>query len=305
MIDGAELFAGDVWQICDDTVSPVLEQRVDITNIHPQMYGTPDCWTFDANPAGGGHLYIWDYKFGYGQIDVYENWQLIAYAAGILNTLGLLGLYDSVTRVTMRVVQPRGYHRDGSIREWSLMASELRAYFNTLEQSEATALSPNAPHKPGSQCKHCSGRHACPVLQEVAFTIVDTAKQRTPQELPPEALGPVLRDLTQAADLLDALITGLTEQAVSLIKTGKRVPGYTVEESAGRERWTQSADEVITLGRLMGYELAKPVDVITPKQAIKLGLPADLVRTCSEVPRGALKLTAVTTKQVNRAFNND
>jgi hypothetical protein len=303
MLDGGELFARDVWQICGNDAQPHLEQRVNITNIHPDMWGTPDCWIFRPTPGGGGHLYLWDYKYGHAPVEVYENWQLICYAAGILNTLGLLGLYDSVTRVTMRIVKPRGYHRDGSIREWSVMASDLRAYFNLLEQSEAASLEDNAPHKPGSHCKHCSARYACPVLQESCFSIIDNTKHPLPQPIPAETLGPVLRDLNTAATLLDALITGLTEQAIALIKSGQRVPGYTVEETLGREYWAKPIEEVITLGKLMGYELEKPLNAITPKQAIKLGLPADLVRAYSATPRGALKLTAVDTKKINKLFN--
>jgi hypothetical protein len=57
----------------------------------------------------------------------------------------------------------------------------------------------------------------------------------------------------------------------------------------GRTVWTAPASEVIALGNMLGVDVSKP-DVITPKQSIKAGLPAEVVAAYSHAPRGAAEL---------------
>ena len=121
MIEGAQLYAGFVGYYSDIRI----EQPISISIIHPDCWGTPDAWRFSD-----GVLNIYDYKFGHGFVEVYENWQMIEYAAGILHELGIDGLQDQHVTVAMHIIQPRSFHPDGQIRSWTVKASDLRPYFN-------------------------------------------------------------------------------------------------------------------------------------------------------------------------------
>lgn len=274
-----------------------IEEPLHIATIHPDVHGTPDCWFYRAN-----HLYIYEFKYGHGLVEVYENWQLIEYAAGILEFLGITGITDEHARVTFSVIQPRAYHRDGVVRVWSVTASDLRGYFNNLRTVENEATKPNARCRPSPQCTYCTARHACEALQRSALAATDLTGGNVAWALSPAGIGSELRYLKRAAGLLDARINGLSEQALSLIKRGERVPHWRTEQSAGRERWQVSADEVISLGEMMGVKLSKPADTITPKQAVTAGLDRALVNAYSETPPGALRLVTDDGKQARKVF---
>jgi hypothetical protein len=303
MKEGAELY-------CDSIVSAVtkhlgtfdisklhIEERVDISRIHPECWGTPDCWFYYA-----GTLYIWDYKFGHSFVEVFENWQLIEYAAGIISLLGLNGIDDQHTRVLFHIVQPRSYHREGAVRVWNIKASGLRAHFNILEAAEAKAFQPIAETHPSPECAHCLGRHACEALQRSSLSVTDMTTLNVPLELTPDQVGNELRYLKRAQELLEARVTGLSEQALVIIKRGKRVPFFRVEQSVGRERWKVKPEEVATLGEMLGIPLKKSISVLTPKQAIKAGIPEAVIKSYSEEPQGALKLVSDTEQTARKIF---
>jgi len=96
--------------------------------------------------------------------------------------------------------------------------------------------------------------------------------------------------LMRAAELLDARITGLSQQATFNLHSGERVPFFRLESTQGRDKWKQRIDEVIALGDLMGVDLRKPQEAITPKQAIKKGLPEDVIGAYVEKTSGTMKL---------------
>ena len=275
MLEGAELY----WDAVGGNDLLHIELPVDISNIFEGLRGTPDAWRTKDR-----HLYIWDYKFGHSYIEVFENWQLLEYAAGI-------GQKDiPIDNITMTIVQPRCYTSEGQVRSWTISTSQMLEYIGILQSAELLASKTNAPQRPSSQCNHCSGRHACQTLQQVALTAVDVTMDNSPWELSPLSTGNELRYLKRAAALLDSRITGLSEQARSMITRGEFVPGFKLESSAGREKWLRQAEEIITLGELMGYDLAKPLEPITPAQARKLGMDNGLLEEYSQRTPGALKL---------------
>lgn len=299
MIDGANLYVHRIKALCKFELAGnkiKIEERVDIGRIHAQCWGTPDCWALSA-----GTLYIFDYKFGYGQVDVFENWQLIEYAAGILEHCEARG-EGIVRHVQMCIVQPRGFHRDGPVRTWNVTVETLRGYFDILEDAEAEAMKPDALCKPSPECTDCAGRHACEALQTASLRTVDLLGSNVPHALPPEALGSELRLLKHSAKLLDARITGLEAEAEAQLRSGKRIPYFMLGESVSRKRWTKPADEIVKLGELLEIDLTKPQEVITPTQAFKKGVPESLLATFSETPRGGMKLIADDGKQARKLF---
>lgn len=296
MLDGAELYTSHICSILPVEFHDnlVIEQPINISSIHPACWGTPDCWTL-VNDS----IYIWDYKFGHGYVEVYENWQLIEYAAGILQYLTV----GPETWITFFIVQPRNYNKKGPIREWKIEAAELNWHFEKLRNAEAAACLPKAKCFPSPECTYCKARAVCPTLQQTALTVADISQFNSPEKLENNTLGHELRYLQRAKQLLEARITGLEGEAISLLKNGKRIPFFTLEESNGREIWAKPVEEITALGEFYQKELAKPLSVVTPKQAIDAGIPAGIVRAYSEVQKGNLKLTPVNEASSKKIFN--
>ncbi len=293
MVDGAVLYTSTINEkICgnlenQDTIISKLhvEEPLDISNIHPECRGVPDCWAFTDNT-----LYLWEYKYGHKPVEVYENWQLIEYAAGILRKLETEGILNTQIFVEFSIIQPRSFHSDGTVRTWRIKAFDLLPYFTTLKKAEHEATQPNTLCTPNPECRFCPARHMCGALQIAALTAVDVSKTNSPVELSASALGGELRLLQHAKSLLDARITGLEEQALARIKRGELIPFYCIQESTPRKVWNKSIEEIINMGELLGYEIAKPREIITPKQAIDRGMPSDVIEGLTKTERGALKL---------------
>jgi hypothetical protein len=300
MLDGAELFCRTVYGAAPgDVTATHFEQPVYGTRVHAtHNWGTPDAWRYDHT------LRVFDFKYGHGFRPAYNNGQLINYAALLLDHLNVDGLRDQTLDVELTIVQPRNWHRDGPVRTWKVKAAELRPYINELRNAADRAMQSERTATPGDHCENCPGRHVCPALQNAAARTVDhSVSAAVPLDMPPQAVGRELTALTRAAKLLDARITGLQEHALSVLRQGERLPGWTVEHGAGRERWNRSTSEVIMLGELAGVPLAKQ-SVITPNQARAAGVPDAVVKAYSERPAGAAKLVPEDSS-IRRAFGGN
>jgi len=294
MLEAAVMVQEDIVQTLGDgwREKLVIEKRVDIKRVHESAnWGTPDYRAWTTLGDGRLKLFVWDFKYGHGIVEAFENWQLIDYTAGILGEAQINGLQDQNTVVDMRVIQPRAFHRDGPVRSWMVVASDLRSHINRLSMAADDAMSatPTASPHPVA-CENCQGRHACEALQRAAYFAADYGQQAGALDLTPHALGLELRALSRAHALLEARMTGLQAQAEALLRTGKLVPFWMIETKPGNLAWTKPVAEVLALGQMMGLDLAKPVDAITPAQAKKAGLPDALVNTYAARPTGSAKL---------------
>lgn len=282
-----------------------IEQRVSIPRVHPSLnWGTPDYYAWGILNNGRRILRVWDYKYGYGIVEVEENWQLIDYACGILEAAGIDGIADQETVVELVVIQPRAFHAAGPVRRWRVLAADLRPYINQLANAaaKATGSDPLATPHPDA-CKHCRGRFVCEALQREAYRAVDMAQSTGGGcNLSAHALGLELRSLTRAQSLLAARISGLEEEAAARIKRGEGIPFWSMTSVPGRLAWTRPAEEVFALGDMLGLSLRKSPDAITPTQAKKLGFPEALLATYAARPVGAAKLTYDDGKKARLTF---
>lgn len=288
----------DMHKKCDIELGgldrPILhiEERLNMPHIHELCWGTPDAWFIDTDKT----LHMFDFKYGFGPVEAYENWQMIEYAAGV---------QEEFNKAVFHIIQPRASHPDGPIRKWEVELKDLVEYWDMLTNIEHLAMSDQAPLSPSTQCVNCAARHACPTLQKTVLNNINSLGFATPHDLNTDGLGNELRILHNAAKLLDARITGLEQEALAKLMSGKRVPHYELGEVQSREKWVKDAKEITALGELFDIELRKPIEVefITPKQAIKAGIPAKVVRQYSETPQGAKKLQAIDEKKIRKMFS--
>lgn len=288
-----------------------VEQRVYAPSVHEANWGTPDAYLIDhANKA----LHVWDYKYGHRFVDARGNWQMLNYAIAIFDSEGLSPVVGGDPaaatalwagwRITLTIGQPRNYDPIGQIREWHTTGEALRdVYLPTFRQSAYEAMQPGAGYQTGEHCRDCSGRHACPALKEAGAIAMDVALQASPLVLSPHALGLELRQIDDAIKRLEARQSGLEEYALGTIRSGTPVPFFSAQHSTGRERWEVPAHEVFALGDMLGANLRKEAEPITPAQARKAGIDGSVIAAYARKPMGALKLVRVDDDAAKLAFD--
>ena len=286
MIDYIVPYATDVHEVLGDNSVQCLhiEQSIQIPQVHAEAHGTPDCWYMDGK---NDTLYIWDLKYGWGLIEVFENWQMLMYAIGIIG-----GAIDAGRRpftIKMRLVQPRPYHEDGPIREWSLASTDLQPYIDRLRTAAHEALSGSATLCSGSHCRYCLARPTCPADRHASMNAIDVAGIPVGHDI--LNFDYELDILARAKEIINQRYDALEEHVTELIKNGTIVPGRCIKPTPGRgSTWLKSVEEIVTLGKIFNIDLAKPLAPITPTQAIKAGIPKEMVEGYSERKPSGLKL---------------
>ncbi len=295
MIEGAELWVDAINEHTVAHAHQHYETQIPCSVIAGNCWGTPDYFAHLTSVR----LTVLDYKFGHRHVDAFENWQLVTYAAGVIASHKA-----PPCEVVLGIVQPRSYHSSGPVRVWTIHSDDLQQYSDRIAAAIEATKSPYAQCQPNPHCQDCSARHACQALQQSSLAALDVTYGSQPMELPADALSLELRMLRRASKLLEARIDGLTEQATGMSRNGQNVPGFALKAGAGRERWSKPLDEVLALGEAFGVPVAKP-GAITPKQAIKAGLPAEVVSSYAETPVGELKLVESDTSTLRRVFCNN
>lgn len=277
-----------------------VEKQLDCSIIHPGMVGTPDGWHYDPSTRT---LRVADLKYGFRFVEVYENLQLTCYVAAIIAYLYANGM--TVENIEVVIVQPRAAHREGPVRRWFPTLERINDLVVYLQERARLAMLPGALCVPNPGCGDCPARHACVAYQNAALVSLEQAYGSVPFELDPVAAGRELELLKLAAKKIDGRITGLEAQLEGMLRAGHIVPGYQLANYYARERWQEGREqEIITLGRLYGKNLAKPAKAITPAQARKQ-IPAHLVDSYAIRPSNGLKLMKLDPLHAEKAFNNE
>ncbi len=299
MVEAAEIFIA----ACLETVAEHgnfgdmhIEERVDCTRVHPSLnYGTPDYWV-----RVGNTIYVKDFKFGFDFVDEFENWQMMDYAAGILDQLNIDGIQDRNMFIDMEVIQPR-YYRAESVRNWRILAADLRPFVNIMKAAAEEAISPGAKCVSGDHCKNCTARRACPAARQSSYWAMQVATEATPINLPASAVGLELDYIKRAISALKCQETALEEYSESLITRGEVVPGYARQPSSGNRAWSGDDAQVIMIGSACGVDLRSP-RAVTPAQAERMGVDKSFVQSQTHRP-SSMKLKRVNSNDIKKVFS--
>jgi len=294
MFDGVDLYLAQLRKVTD--AEWYIEQPVDCSVIYPGMSGTPDAWCYRP-----GLLRVRDLKYGFRYVEVWENWQLIAYAAAIAHMLKL----PPDTLVELQIIQPRSFHRNGPVRTWTTTLASLAPFIQRLQLAAVAAMQPNPRCVPNPGCVDCAGRHGCEALQAASYTAMELSYSSVPLELDERALAAELSRLYEAHKRLEARIDGLQGQAEHMMRDGRVIPGWSLEPTYAREGYVPGTDAaVFGLAQLFGVNAAAPPKAISPaqlrKQLPQVALAALAMQT--HKPSTGVKLKQVDKFQARRAF---
>jgi hypothetical protein len=300
MIDGAELLA-EVVAVRMVGMKLHIEERLAARPIHPECFGTPDVW---ARTGHTNRIEIIDYKYGHGFVDEFFNLQGLTYLAGIIDREYNSESFPTDITVAFTVVQPRCFNRGEPVRTHTFSVKDIPPYMRALRDAALAAYAPQPVATTNEECCHCPGRHACSALQESAYQAAEMSNDRAPHDLSSRAAGLELRMLERALDRLQARVDGLRELTLANLRSGAPVPFYGLESGRGRVQWTIPVERLITIGQLLGKDLAKP-SVITPAQAKKLGIDDSVISAYSALTPGSQKLVAQSNDTARRVFGRN
>ena len=275
----------------DDCQAPgELEENKQFEYEGHTLTGTPDYVCFDE-----GTLKIKDLKYGYGWVEVFENWQLLAYA--------VLCQQPSLTTVELTIIQPRASHPEGSIRRWTFPAELLRNYTNQIIGAFEAADADDPATTTGEHCRYCRGLINCHAARAAAGYAIDYIGPAGHTAMTPGMMALEMDVAERAVKMLAQRQTALEEAALAMCKEGKIIPGWEARSVAGALAWNKDIDPV-TVGDAMGADLRAPVKAITPTQARDRKLvPAATITSLASRTTGSAKLKRVDYTRAKRILS--
>lgn len=223
--------------IADEGYNAWVEPTFYCPHIHEYFWGKPDFGYLDQNQC---ELHLWDYKHGVGVVvEVPHNPQLMYYGCGVLEDYDL---WDKVAKVVLHVAQPRGFHSDGPLREWTVSTAELWQWMEeTLVPAMNHALESRETAS-GEHCRFCPARNrACPQVagdfNELERMMLELSKKDTAATLSNEQVGRFL-DLLDVAKIVGKAV-GAT--AFARLESGHTIPGRKLVKAKTNRVWKDDA----------------------------------------------------------------
>ena len=230
---------------------------------------------YDASFVHEGKLYIDDYKYGFGLVEVKENWQLLGYAIG-----EVIRRNEAFSEIVLRIKQPRAHHEDGTVREWKITYDELIAYKEQIETRMMAIANGENSLTSGPQCKYCPAAAACPAFNKAYHRGVDLVHQFVQDNMDESELSYQLDLMYRVEELLKTRKGSLELLAVSRIKEGKLIENYGVDNRYGNRTWRSGIDANV-IKALTGKDIVK-MEMLSPAQAEKVGVPIELIDTVTD-----------------------
>lgn len=291
--------------------SPVfMEFQVAIPSIHKECGGTLDAGSWDpVNRI----MRVADLKLGYKPVDPFELWQLIAYVRGFLDYLqSIHGQFTEHFTVEMIIVQPRGYGHD-TVKVWRTNSEKLIPYMTTLRTAANNAIAYRdggtmygAAFTAGPHCDGCSAKASCATLQSASLQLIDVSTDHGALELTAQQAAAELRRLDRAIKVMEARQSGLEAQVTHAIQKDNFIhPNFEMGSGKGRLTWIEGkAVEAIALAKVLGHDIAKPLQALTPIQA-KAKVAGTVLDAFTVRKPGTLKLRRLADNHADKLFNQE
>lgn len=233
-----------------------------------------------------GILYIDDFKYGFGIVEVFENWQLLAYAIG-----EVIRLNKYFPKIRMRIHQPRPHHEGGPTRTWEITYEELNEYKERIEVRMAQLASGFSELVVSEKCKYCShAAETCPAFNRAFFSAVDVTLNQAVQDGITEA------ELSKQLDLMDQITNifkikkdSIEELAKMRIRSGKVIPGWISEDSYGHRKWNPGVSPA-SVKAICGADITEVVTMSPAQAEKKARAPKDLIEKLASAPFAGQKL---------------
>lgn len=248
------------------------EQEVHAKSVDERAWGRLDYTTYRK----GDVLIVDDYKFGKGLVvDPEENAQLALYAIGVMD---MPAVGWDFKRVILKVIQPRGSHIDGTVREWVTTVEWLREFRDKAKAAAAETLRPDARVVPGDHCRWCSAKPFCPAIHagiqaqaQVDFDIVPRDEGRS---VLPDVRLLTIEKISAAAHWEKAVVAwfaAIKDVIQEKLSAGEEVVGWKLVDGRAHRQWIDEDAVVAEFGSVLGEEkMFEPRKLLSPAKLEKI-----------------------------------
>lgn len=229
-------------------------------------------------------LTIDDFKYGWRIVSPVRNWTLMSHAIG-----WIIRTQQRPDRIVLRIHQPRPYHADGPLREWSCSFEELMGFYSQIEQRLS-----NPTDELVTSLEHCAKCHAlatCPAARSASMNALDVVDRVFTEDLPKPVLLREMELMRQAVGLIEARKDAIEELVTHRIKQGEVFDGYALERRYGQRRWKPGLTGA-ALSLAAGVDLSKD-GIVTPAEAERRGVSKEAVAALTDRPLLDAKLKQI------------
>jgi hypothetical protein len=284
MVEAVQLYVDTVKSLLPRSGEYELEveQRLDMTHIHGEIFGTGDAVIYQPKSAT---LHVLDFKYGKGvPVEVGENPQLLLYGAGAARR------YHNrrIEKVRLHIVQPRAQHHLGPVRSWETDPLTLMDFEDEIRVAASRAMADDAPRFAGDWCRFCKALPVCPAARERSLRIArqdfdessevvvsEDGEDRTDKAAPsPSTLsGERLAAVLKEAEFIGNWVKAVQEYAHSEAVAGRVPPGFKLVPKRAMRKWKGEPAEVhaaLMLEGLSDDEIYTEREVRSPAQIEKV-----------------------------------
>ncbi|MDD5363388.1 MAG: DUF2800 domain-containing protein [Ignavibacteria bacterium] len=306
MFEAADVYARNVRDVSRNTRIAGgeyfgIEKALPCPDINAGMTCITDAFIFNR---AAGHLWIWEFKFGHTPVEVFENPQLICNLSAVSSYFKIDGHEDQKITVHAVIVQPRGFHHDGIIREWEFKLCDIRALVNIFKSNGETALNctNNKICNTGSYCKDCSAHYTCHAALYCGVSLFETLDVPIAETMSNESLGLFYELILRAKQQITCLESGISAEVKERLKSGANVPGFSLEQSYGHLSWSRPAEDIARLIDYFKINIRKELEILTPTQAKQKGVDENFINRFSKRESIGFKLVPINTKKARSIF---
>ncbi len=264
MAENGQVFVAYMRLLAQHTgVAPMWEQRVTLSSLGDDVYGTADGMLIDLRNRV---VYVADYKNGYALVEA-DAVQFLFYGIGALDTFDLWQHIDQIVTV---VVQPNVSHVDGSIRAKTYTMAEV-IHWHQKFKAAVEAARAGGPTTAGSWCTWCKASGFCRSRWERTLQLVMLDKQT--DKLDPKEVSLIYGELATIKRQLDSI----SDHATSLARQGHKIDDYKLVKAITRARCVDDAGFISAAVSRGVPEHALYEPKLKSMTALKKIVPADIV----------------------------
>ena len=296
MADAVQVFLDVVkkWHPDTNQSNFFVEKSFHCASIHPLFYGRSDIVYIDEAKRT---LHVWDYKHGAGiVVDVRDNPQCKYYAIGILEDLGL---WQSIDKVILHIVQPRGWHYDGPIRHWATTTEDLETWLDDELLPAMDRAMVSTATESGDHCRFCPARlRACPQLaadmDEMETIMKAMAQKGGATKLTNTQIGRFL----SLFDTAKIVSKAANKVAFDRMTSGNaKIPGRKIANSRTNRVWKKGAETA--LKKALGKDAMTVSELLSPAKIDGLPQGEELTTRWAFKPEGKLTVVAASDTRVS------
>lgn len=258
--------------------------------------GRYDCAFIDNR----GFLCIEDLKYGFGLVEVEQNWQLISYAIG-----EIIRRAQSFEKIALMIHQPRAHHENGTSREWLISYSQLLEYKEMIEKRMQEIVDGRKDFFTGQHCKYCPGAaEQCTAFNRLFHNSLEVCTTFFKDSISNQELSRQLDAIKRAEEVLKVKQDSLVELGSSRIKRGEIIPNYVQTNQYSNRQWKPgiSPDSI----KIMTGKNVIEQRFMTPAKAEKNGVSKKLIENLTQRVFTGVKLEKKNITEVgNKIFGTE